>query len=74
MSTVDKSLRYADGTLCNLGDRVETGIHSLLYEPEMAVVKCLGSKKLLVEYENQWVKPRSEWVKPDSCELISRAM
>lgn len=74
MSTVDRSLRYADGTLCNLGDRVEVGADSLLYEPEMAVVKCLGIKKLLVYYENQSVKPRSEWVKPDSCDMISREM
>lgn len=74
MSTVDKSLRYNDGTLCELGDRVDIGVDNLLYEPEPGVVKCLGSKKLLVEYDNQNVKPRAEWVIPSSCDMIARAM
>lgn len=69
-----KALTYHDGeTTAELGDRVEVGIDSLMYEPEMAVVKCLGRKKIMVEYDNETVKPRVEWVLPDGCEMISRA-
>jgi len=67
-----KGIFYDDGEIASLGDHVEVGGISLLYEPEMATVKVVGAKKLLVEFDNEYIKPRREWVRPDECIMISR--
>ena len=69
-----KAMLYCDGeTSPELGDHVEVGVGSLLYELEMAHVKCLGHKKILVEYDNKNIKPAIEWVLPEICEMVERA-
>ena len=55
-----------------VGDRIEVYDEQDQFEPECAKVVKIGKNKLLVAWENEYIKPRQEWVKPDLCDLIAR--
>ena len=53
-----------------LGDHVE--VYSEEFEPELARVSVIGKKRIKVTYDNDCIKPISEWVSPSDCDMISR--
>lgn len=64
-------MKYRDGEYGpELGDAVD--VYSEEFEPETAKVNKIGKKKILIIYDNDCIKPRSEWVCPLSCELVAR--
>lgn len=53
-----------------LGDHVE--VHDEQFEPELARVTKIGKSRIKVTYDNDCIKPRSEWVNNTDCDMISR--
>jgi hypothetical protein len=56
----------------DLGDQVD--IYSEDYESEAARVIAIGKSKIRIRYNNEYIKPRTEWVDPANCDMISREM
>lgn len=63
-------MMYQDGTTVELGDRCEVRAEG--FESEEAVVAAIGKKKIQVEYVNEYIKPRREYVFPHACDLLAR--
>ena len=53
-----------------MGDLVD--VYSEEFEPESARVVQIGKSKIKITYNNDSIKPRSEWVLPSNCEMVSR--
>ncbi len=64
-------MMYRDGMEIELGDRCD--VYSVQFETEEATVTAIGKKKIQIEYVNEHIKPRREYIDPASCELIARA-
>jgi len=64
-------MKYRDDEYApELGDCVE--YHYENYPSDRAKVTAVGKNRIQIAYENENIKPRSEWVNPASCDLISR--
>lgn len=53
-----------------MGDLVD--VYSEEFEPESARVVAIGKSKIRITYDNDNIKPRSEWVLPSDRDMVSR--
>lgn len=64
-------MQYSDDEYApEVGDVVEYRYEN--YPPDRATVTAVGKNRIQIAYENQNIKPRSEWVDPSRCDMISR--
>gem|GEM_PF-1219003 len=66
-----KNLRYGDGVAVELGDQIEVN-DDPDFEPEAAIVIKIGKGSIRIQWKNKWIKPHTQFVKPEICELVRR--